>query len=75
MLKGKCVKAATKDWRNNKIYVIGPCIVHGFGVRFEESFIGLLQKKIDECYPGKYTKTIHLVYHYIFLLNLDQFPS
>lgn len=55
MLKGKCVKAATKDWRNNKIYVIGPCIVHGFGVRFEESFIGLLQKKIDECYPGKYT--------------------
>ena len=55
MLRGKCVKTAIEDWRDNKIYVIGPCIAQGFGVRFENSLLGLLQEKIDKFYPGKYT--------------------
>lgn len=55
MLKGKYVKTATEDWRESKIYVIGPCLAQGYGVRFEESLIGLLQEKVDKCCPEKYT--------------------
>lgn len=54
-IRGTLWEAWIPEIRMNCIYVIGPCIVSGTGMGYENSLVYLLQSLLDRHYPMRYT--------------------
>lgn len=47
-------KSVSKEKRNNTVFLIGPCIVKGYGVFYEDSLARNLQIQLDEKWNGNF---------------------
>lgn len=54
-IRGTLWEAWVPEIRINCIYMIGPCIVSGTGMGYENSLVYLLQSLLDKHYPMRYT--------------------
>lgn len=54
-IRGALWAAWVPEIRKKRIYVVGPCIVIGAGMKYEDSFIYILQSLLDRYYPMQYS--------------------